>query len=173
MVRGTLEQPIPFSMQPTTACDLLLIAWPWGGLRCPSLRAVRLHTSDIEERKRQCQELLPDVAAYDVMVTTYEMMKVHSPRDRRCFISMYGSHRFLMWSLRDQNPVCKHTLVSGIWWRYVVFDEVRLVTMTQLDSGRACFLCKRVVCVRATALSARPRRWPPWLASCTPRTSCS
>jgi hypothetical protein len=52
--------------------------------RCPSLRALRLHTSDQNERKNQCQDRLPDVMSYDVCVTTYEMLKVSAAQYKVC-----------------------------------------------------------------------------------------
>ena len=39
---------------------------------CPSLRAVKLHSSDQEERKRLMQTLAHQTGDVDVVVTTYE-----------------------------------------------------------------------------------------------------
>jgi hypothetical protein len=43
---------------------------------CPSMRCVRLHVNDEEERKRLRKEVLADPRSFDVAVTTYDM--VHS-----------------------------------------------------------------------------------------------
>jgi hypothetical protein len=37
---------------------------------------LKLHTGDIEERRRQSRESIPDIDNYDVAITTYEMVKV-------------------------------------------------------------------------------------------------
>ena len=42
---------------------------------CPSMRAIKLHSSDPNERDRMRKEVLPDFGNYDVVVTTYEMVK--------------------------------------------------------------------------------------------------
>ena len=43
---------------------------------CPSMRCVRLHVNDEEERRRLRKEVLADPGSFDVAVTTYDM--VHS-----------------------------------------------------------------------------------------------
>ena len=78
-------------------CPLSVISsWMQEARRwCPQLRVVQLHTSNIEERKRQCKEMLPR-GDYDVCVTTYDMVK---------------------------NPVCRHALIHSIHWSTLVLDE--------------------------------------------------
>ena len=39
------------------------------------MRAIKLHSSDPNERDRMRKEVLPDFGNYDVVVTTYEMVK--------------------------------------------------------------------------------------------------
>ena len=63
---------------------------------CPAMRVVRLHSGDQAERERLRRELVSDVHAYDVVLTTYEMVK---------------------------SPNVGRTLTSRIHWRYVVLDE--------------------------------------------------
>ena len=63
---------------------------------CPSLRALRLHSGDAKERDRLRRERLADVASFDVVVTTYEMLKGKEMRA---------------------------TLTSAIVWQCVVLDE--------------------------------------------------
>ena len=50
----------------------------------PSLRVVKLHSVDKNERKRRARALITDIGSYDVVVTTYEMLKVRS-NERPCF----------------------------------------------------------------------------------------
>ena len=66
---------------------------------CPSLRAVKLHSSDQEERKRLMQTLAHQTGDVDVVVTTYEMAK---------------------------SPETARTL-SLSWWRYLVIDEGHVI----------------------------------------------
>lgn len=66
---------------------------------CPELRVVQLHTSDMEERKRQCKEILP-AGDYDICVTTFDMVK---------------------------NKICRHLLVQTVRWRYLVLDEGHII----------------------------------------------
>ena len=42
----------------------------------PSLRFLRVHSSDAKEQESQRKELTDNVASYDVVITTYEMVKV-------------------------------------------------------------------------------------------------
>lgn len=42
---------------------------------CPSFRTIKLHSADATERDRLRSTILPDVGSYDVIVTTYEMVK--------------------------------------------------------------------------------------------------
>jgi SWI/SNF-related matrix-associated actin-dependent regulator of chromatin subfamily A member 5 len=63
---------------------------------CPSLRAIRLHSGDAKERERMRRERLSDISSFDVVVTTYEMLK---------------------------GKEMKSTLSSGIVWQCVVLDE--------------------------------------------------
>ncbi len=42
---------------------------------CPSLRVLKMHVSGSEvERQRLCTQLQADVDAFDVVLTTYEML---------------------------------------------------------------------------------------------------
>ena len=41
---------------------------------CPTMRVVRLHVTDIDERKRLRKEVLADPSSFDVAVTTYDMV---------------------------------------------------------------------------------------------------
>ena len=67
----------------------------------PQMRTLRLHTADLKERERLRTEVLSDlVNHYDVVVTTYEMVK---------------------------NPTMQHSLVHSIHWRCVVLDEGHIV----------------------------------------------
>ena len=62
----------------------------------PSMRVIRLHSGDREERELMRNELLADIKAFDVVVTTYEMAA-------------------------SQNM--KTVLCHRIHWRYLVLDE--------------------------------------------------
>ena len=42
---------------------------------CPTFRTIKLHSSDASERDRMRRSILPDVAEYDCIVTTFEMIK--------------------------------------------------------------------------------------------------
>ena len=63
---------------------------------CPSLRVVRLHSQDKNERERLRKHVLSDLESFDVIVTTYEYVIV---------------------------PEMRTTLASRIYWRVVVLDE--------------------------------------------------
>ena len=67
-------------------------------LRAPRcrLRAVKLHSSDAEERKRLLNSLADDPGETDVVVTTFEMAK---------------------------SPNVHAKLAHRTWWRYLVVDE--------------------------------------------------
>ena len=66
---------------------------------CPSLRVIKLHSSDTHERERLKARVSEEVGSYDVVVTTYEMAK---------------------------SPVLRSVLVQKIYWRLLVLDEVML-----------------------------------------------
>jgi hypothetical protein len=63
---------------------------------CPSLNAIKLHSSDPEERKRLVGALNAGTHDFDVVVTTYEMAK---------------------------SPNVHNQLAARSWWRYLVVDE--------------------------------------------------
>ena len=63
---------------------------------CPSLRVVRLHSQDKQERERLRKHVLSDLQSFDVIVTTYEYVVV---------------------------PEMRATLASRIYWRVVILDE--------------------------------------------------
>ena len=50
----------------------------------PSLRVVRLHTIDREERELLKRETLADLGSFDVVLTTYEMAASQSMRSTLC-----------------------------------------------------------------------------------------
>ncbi len=62
---------LPVPHPPTTAaCARPAEFRKW----CPSLRVVRLHTSDPQEKARLRKQVLADPSQFDVAVTTYEMI---------------------------------------------------------------------------------------------------
>lgn len=63
---------------------------------CPSLRVIKLHSSDVGERERLKAQVLNGIGSYDVVVTTYEMVKA---------------------------PALRGILVQQIYWRLLVLDE--------------------------------------------------
>ena len=63
---------------------------------CPALRAIKLHSSDQEERKRLMAALSSGGLDVDIVVTTYEMAK---------------------------SPNVHTQLAARSWWRYLVVDE--------------------------------------------------
>ncbi|KAK9807695.1 hypothetical protein WJX72_006345 [[Myrmecia] bisecta] len=87
-VEGPSLVVVPLSVLPSWMNELRRWA--------PSMRVVRAHTNDIEERKRIRREVLADPSSFDVAVTTYEMVLSQS------------------WS---------HTLCHTVTWRYLVLDE--------------------------------------------------
>ena len=63
----------------------------------PGMRVMRLHSAEKGERERLKQIILHDLCEqYDVVVTTYDMIK---------------------------SPSMTHALVSGMHWRVLVLDE--------------------------------------------------
>ena len=62
----------------------------------PTLRVIRLHSGDAQERELMRTELLSDISNFDVVVTTYEMAN---------------------------SPNMKTALCHRIHWRYLVLDE--------------------------------------------------
>lgn len=89
----------------------------------PQMRVLKLHSSDPNERDRVRKFVLPQLhEQYDVVVTTYEMVK---------------------------NPKLRHALVTSIYWRYVILDEGHLIrhedciiaeTVRKLHSERCLLL---------------------------------
>lgn len=89
----------------------------------PQMRVLKLHSSDPDEKERLRKEILPQLhEKYDVVITTYEMIK---------------------------NPKLRYSLVSSIFWRYVVLDEGHLIrhedciiaeTVRKLHSERCLLL---------------------------------
>lgn len=49
---------------------------------CPSMRVQKLHSADETERERIRKEILPDIAAYDAVVTTYTHMQMNTVSTR-------------------------------------------------------------------------------------------
>ena len=66
----------PLSVLPTWCAEL--DRW------CPSLRVIKLHSVDPAERERLKQRVSDEVGSFDVVVTTYEMVK--SPSLRSCLV---------------------------------------------------------------------------------------
>eukprot|EP00658_Telonema_sp_P-2_P084696 TRINITY_DN9472_c0_g1_i1.p1 TRINITY_DN9472_c0_g1~~TRINITY_DN9472_c0_g1_i1.p1 ORF type:complete len:136 (-),score=51.97 TRINITY_DN9472_c0_g1_i1:38-445(-) len=62
---------------------------------CPSLRVVKLHSSDEAERERLKKQVMYNFDNLDVVVTTYEMAKSAN----------------------------MSAIVSQLWWRYLILDE--------------------------------------------------
>ena len=84
---------------------------------CPSLRALRLHSGDAKERDRLRRERLADVGSFDVVVTTYEMLKGKEMRS---------------------------TLTSAIVWQCVVLDEGHRVKNEDAQISTVVAKIKRV-----------------------------
>mmetsp|Transcript_29170 Transcript_29170/g.56796 ORF Transcript_29170/g.56796 Transcript_29170/m.56796 type:complete len:1721 (-) Transcript_29170:714-5876(-) len=63
---------------------------------CPSMRVVRLHSADKAERERLRKSIVEDLGKYDVILTTYDSVKV---------------------------PEMKRSLSGRVLWRVVVLDE--------------------------------------------------
>jgi len=66
---------------------------------CPSLRVVKLHSSDMAERERLKDRVMNDFTSFDVVVTTYEMAKSAN----------------------------MSAIVRRLWWRYIILDEGHVV----------------------------------------------
>jgi SWI/SNF-related matrix-associated actin-dependent regulator of chromatin subfamily A member 5 len=66
---------------------------------CPTLRVLKLHSTDPKERDRMRQQIVPDVGSYDCIVTTFEMSK---------------SSKF-------------HNSLRRIAFRYLVIDEGHMI----------------------------------------------
>ena len=67
---------------------------------CPSLRAIKLHSSDPDERKRLMGAVTSQTGDLDVVVTTYEMAK---------------------------SPNVHSQLAARSWWRYLIIDEGHVI----------------------------------------------
>ncbi len=63
---------------------------------CPDMRVVRLHSADKAERERLRSRLTHDLESYDVVLTTYDLIKV---------------------------PEMRSTLATRVAWRCLVLDE--------------------------------------------------
>ena len=72
----------------------------------PSLRCVKLHSSDPSERERLKAVVLDEVGSYDVVVTTYEMVK---------------------------SAALRSVLVQKIHWRLLVLDEGHVLKNTETE----------------------------------------
>ncbi|GLC46024.1 hypothetical protein PLESTB_001026800 [Pleodorina starrii] len=92
---------------------------------CPSMRVIRLHCTDPDERKRLVREVLGNPASFDVAVTTYDM--VNSQHFGNCL---------------------KHHLV----WRYLVLDEGHKVKneKTKVSHGMAHIARQQVLMLTGT-----------------------
>jgi len=73
---------------------------------CPSLRTVKLHSSDPAERERLKDVVLNQIGSYDVVVTTYEMVK---------------------------SPLLRTALVQKVHWRMLVLDEGHIIKSVETD----------------------------------------
>ena len=76
------------------------------GRWCPSLRTVKLHSSDPAERERLKDVVLNQIGSYDVVVTTYEMVK---------------------------SPLLRTALVQKVHWRMLVLDEGHIIKSVETD----------------------------------------
>jgi len=63
---------------------------------CPTMRVVRLHSADRAERERLRKSISEDLGTYDVILTTYDLVKV---------------------------PEMKMSIANRVSWRMVVLDE--------------------------------------------------
>ena len=77
----------------------------------PSLRVVKLHAVDVRERERRAKALITELGSYDVVVTTYEMLK---------------------------NPAMKSTLVQRMHWRCFVIDEGHVIKNPNTNLSQTC-----------------------------------
>jgi len=93
---------------------------------CPELRAVKLHSSDVEERKRLITSL-SEGDDYDVVVTTYEMAK---------------------------SPNVTGMLAYRTWWRYLVVDEGHILKndMSQVSQALRKFHFAHALLLTGTPL---------------------
>ena len=67
----------------------------------PSLKFLRFHSSDVEEREAQKMTLLQDMSSYDVIVTTYEMAK--SPT-----LQHFWSRSYFSYVILDEGHIIKN-----------------------------------------------------------------
>ena len=107
-VRFTLKQAgaalviCPLSVLPTWCAEL--------GKWCPSLRTVKLHSTDPAERERLKARIADEVGSYDVVVTTYEMVK---------------------------SAALRTVLVQKLYWRLLVLDEGHVLKNTETEISQA------------------------------------
>lgn len=73
LARALLVPPATPSFAPRARIHNRLLFTANPAARCPSLRRVRLHTSDRAEGARLAREVLSDPSSFDVAVTTFEM----------------------------------------------------------------------------------------------------
>ena len=92
----------------------------------PSLRAIKLHSSDTTERERLRSRLIEEVGEYDVVVTTYEMVK---------------------------SPALQGVLVQKVHWRLVVLDEGHVLKNSETEISKTV---RKMHFVHALLLTGTP-----------------
>ena len=99
----------------------------------PSLKAVKLHSSDPDERERLRGLVLDGIGEYDVVVTTYEMVK--SASMRQC-------------------------LVQKVHWRLLVLDEGHVLKNTETEISQTVrkMHAASILLLTGTPLQARRDR---------------
>jgi|GEM_PF-2134840 len=92
----------------------------------PDMKVVKLHSSSKEERDRLKKETLNDLEAFDVVITTFEMIISNN---------------------------MKYMLSSKMWWRYVVIDEGHKIKNDNTDLSIAV---RSINCMGRLLLTGTP-----------------
>eukprot|EP00466_Bigelowiella_natans_P005996 jgi/Bigna1/45102/e_gw1.111.20.1 len=97
---------------------------------CPSMRVVRLHSADRAERERLRKSISADVGKYDVILTTYDLVKV--PEMRACLASRIS---WRVVALDEGHRVKNHEAAISIAMKKIQSELILLLTGTPLQNN--------------------------------------
>jgi SWI/SNF-related matrix-associated actin-dependent regulator of chromatin subfamily A member 5 len=122
----------------------------------PSLKVLRLHASNAEDQAEQRRELVEKAAEYDVVVTTYEMVKVPQ------LMSMWSRQYFRYLVLDEGHKIKSGETLLAQAVRKLHCENRLLLTGTPLQVNRLELECKDS-CDLVTQLSTVRRVFSSWL----------
>ena len=102
---------------------------------CPSLRTIKLHSSDVAERERLKTQIGETIGEYDVVVTTYEMVSP-APAVAPASVTAAPEPAALATSIAEPAPIRDHSLqVKAAALRSTLVQKVRRAVFGPLSRG--------------------------------------